>query len=103
MGPTTLRARVTGALLLIPALCVFQSQLQAQVFTVGEKTATAGLKTDFTPTRVELPDTQMTERGRRELLRNLDAEQGFAHRVLPLGGIVHADGQWPADSWERRV
>ena len=60
----------------------------AQVFTVGEKTATAGIKTDFTPTHVELPDKPMTERGRRELIRDLEAEQGFAHRVLPLGVIL---------------
>ena len=65
-----------------------------QVFTVGEKTATADLKLDFSPTRVELPTTAMTERGRRDLVRNLEAEQGFAHRALPLGSIVtlHANG-----------
>ena len=62
--------------------------LSAQVFTVGEKTATANIKTDFTPTRVELPDKPMTQRGRRELIRDLEAEQGFAHRVLPLGTIL---------------
>jgi hypothetical protein len=61
---------------------------RAQVFTVGEKTATADIKTDFTPTHVELPDTGLTERGRRELVRDLEAEQGFAHRVLPLGATV---------------
>ena len=58
----------------------------AQVFTVGEKTATADMKTDFKATHVELPDKPMTERGRRELIRNFEAEQGFAHRVLPLAG-----------------
>ena len=88
MGPHTLRDQVTGAALLLSGFCVLTLPLPAQVFTVGEKTATANLKTDFTPTRVELPDTTMTERGRRDLLRNLDAEQGFAHRVLPLGGVV---------------
>ncbi len=61
---------------------------QAQVFTVGEKTATADIKTDFKPTHVELPDAKMTERGRRELMRDLEAEQGFAHRVLPLGAVL---------------
>jgi hypothetical protein len=60
----------------------------AQVFTVGKDTATADINTDFRPTRVELPGTQMTERGRRELIRDFEAEQGFAHRVLPLGGIM---------------
>jgi hypothetical protein len=57
----------------------------AQVFVVGEKTATADVSTDFRPTRVQLPTTPITERGRRDLIRNLQAEQGFAHRPLPLG------------------
>jgi hypothetical protein len=57
----------------------------SQVFVVGEKSATAGLSSDFHPTRVELPKTPITERGRRDLIRNLEAEQGFAHRPLPLG------------------
>jgi hypothetical protein len=57
----------------------------AQVFVVGEKTATSELKTDFTPTDIQLPDTRLSERGRRELIRNLEAEQGFAHRALPMG------------------
>lgn len=67
---------------------------QAQVFVVGEKTATADIKTDFTPTKVPLPDEGLSERGRRELVRNLEAEQGFAHRALPLGAglTLHANG-----------
>ena len=73
-----------AAFLLSGAFCC----AHAQVFTVGEKTATADIKTDFIATRVELPAARMTERGRRELFRNLDAEQGFAHRVLPLGSIL---------------
>ncbi len=60
----------------------------AQVFTVGEKSATADIKTDFTATHVDLPSKPITERGRRELLRNLEAEQGFAHRVLPIGSVL---------------
>src|SRR5580698_173077 len=59
--------------------------LHSQVFVVGEKSATADIKTDFTPTSLPLPDQPMTERGRRELVRNLEAEQGFAHRALPMG------------------
>ena len=58
---------------------------RAQVFVVGEKTAMAGVSTEFHPTRIELPATPITERGRRELVRDLEAEQGFAHRALPLG------------------
>ncbi len=60
----------------------------AQVFTVGEKSATADIDTAFKPTHVELPDAGLTERGRRELVRDLEAEQGFAHRVLPLGTSI---------------
>ncbi|NYF80413.1 hypothetical protein [Granulicella arctica] len=67
----------------------------AQVFVVGEKTATADISTDFAPTRVSLPTDKLTERGRRDLVRNLEAEQGFAHRALPMGaGItLQANGQ----------
>ncbi len=67
---------------------------RAQVFVVGEKSAMADVSTDFHPTRVELPSIPLTERGRRELIRNLEAEQGFAHRPLPLGEdlILMANG-----------
>jgi hypothetical protein len=58
---------------------------RAQVFVVGEKTAMAGVSTEFHPTRIELPSAPITERGRRDLVRNLEAEQGFAARALPLG------------------
>jgi hypothetical protein len=66
-------------------LTVATSLARAQVFVVGEKSAMADTSTDFRPTRVELPSAPITERGRRELVRNLEAEQGFAHRALPLG------------------
>ena len=59
--------------------------MKSQVFVVGEKSATDGLSTDFTPTDVPLPTIELSERGRRELVRNLEAEQGFAHRALPMG------------------
>jgi hypothetical protein len=67
----------------------------AEVFTVGERSATAGIKTDFTPTHVEITDDALTERGRRELIRDLIGEQGFAHRVLPAGAglTLQANGQ----------
>lgn len=73
---------------LLLAFTAGATSLRAQVFTVGEKTATADLRADFTPTHVELPDKAMSVRGRRDLFRNLEAEQGFAHRVLPLGSIL---------------
>jgi len=67
----------------------------AQVFVVGEKSATADIATDFKPTHVELPGGKLSERGRRELIRNLEAEQGFAHRALPIsaGITLQANGQ----------
>src|SRR5580692_8076472 len=67
---------------------------RAQVFVVGEKSATADIATDFKPTRVPLPEGKLTERGRRELIRNLEAEQGFAHRALPVsaGITLQANG-----------
>jgi len=62
--------------------------LKAQVFVVGEKTATADIATSFTPTNLPLPTEKLSERGRRELVRNLEAEQGFAHRAIPVGVIT---------------
>ena len=78
-------SRAITTLLLSAAVLV---PCAAQVFTVGEKSATADIKTDFKPTHVELPTTAMNERGRRELARNFESEQGFAHRVLPVAGIL---------------
>jgi hypothetical protein len=62
--------------------------LCSQVFVVGEKTATADIATDFKRTNLPLPTDHLTERGRRDLVRNLEAEQGFAHRALPMGGGI---------------
>ena len=61
---------------------------RAQIFVVGEKTATADVSTEFHPTKVELSDKPLNELGRRELIRDLVAEQGFAHRVLPLASDI---------------
>ncbi len=69
----------------------------AQVFVVGERTATADLDTSFKPTVVDLPSAPLTERGRRELIRNLDAEQGFAHRALPMGAGLTLRANGPLD------
>jgi hypothetical protein len=65
------------------------SSASGQVFVVGEKSATSSIATGFTPTDVPLPKQPATERGRRELVRNLESEQGFAHLALPMGpGLV---------------
>ena len=71
----------------IAATCLLAapSVLRAQVFVVGEKTATADVVTEFHATHVDLPVEPMDQRGRLDLIRNLEAEQGFAHRELPLG------------------
>lgn len=81
-----LYAAALPACLLAGALvCALDGAARAQVFVVGEKTAMADVSTEFHPTRIELPAAPITERGRRELVRDLEAEQGFAHRTLPLG------------------
>lgn len=86
-----LLASAIGAAALLAAA---NSPVRAQVFVVGEKSAMADVSTDFHPTRVELPTAPLSERGARELIRNLEAEQGFAHRALPLGEdlILMANG-----------
>src|ERR1017187_8305431 len=76
---------LASAISAVAVLTAATSLARAQVFVVGEKSAMADVSTDFHPTRVEQPTTPITERGRRELIRNLEAEQGFAHRPLPLG------------------
>jgi hypothetical protein len=86
--------------LILPAPVVY-----SQVFVVGEKTATADIATDFTHTDLPLPSTKMTERGRRELVRMLEAEQGFAHRALPMGGsglTLQANGPLAPDPADYR-
>jgi hypothetical protein len=82
MGPRTHRK---SSLLTLSCFCCLAATAGAQVFVVGMKTATDDAVTDFQPTRLPLPTTPLTERGRRELLQNLVSEQGFAHRGLPLG------------------
>ncbi|RXH55839.1 hypothetical protein [Granulicella sibirica] len=71
--------------LLLAAVFSIPAFGHSQVFVVGEKTATDDLPTDFTPTDLALPSERLSERGRRGLVRDLNAEQGFAHRALPLG------------------
>jgi hypothetical protein len=69
-------------------LALLSPTLLSQVFVVGEKTATADISTAFKPTNLPLPTEKLTERGRRDLVRNLEAEQGFAHRALPVAVIT---------------
>ena len=88
MGPCARRSQISplaGCLLCGLVLSGQRLQLRAQVFTVGMKTATADVTTEFHPTRVELPKEPLDVKGRQELIRDLESEQGFAHRELPLG------------------
>ena len=79
--------RLALSLLLSVMLFVMRTAL-GQIFTVGEATATSDIDTKFAATRVELPTIPMSERSRRELIRDFVAEQGFAHRVLPLSVVI---------------
>jgi len=89
--------------LIAGCLALSSSFLQAQVFVVGEKTATSDISTSFKPTNLPLPTEKLTERGRRELVRNLEAEQGFAHRNLPIGVItLKANGELLPDAEKYR-
>jgi hypothetical protein len=80
--------RLSRWALISASLTLAAASAGGQVFVVGEKTATADIATDFTPTRLELSNDRLTERGRRDLVRNLEAEQGFAHRALPMGAGI---------------
>jgi hypothetical protein len=96
---------LAGTFLGVASLCA-PPALSAQVFTVGMKTATADVTTEFHPTRVELPTTPLDLRGQQELIRNLESEQGFAHRELPLGAgltLVANGNLTPGDDDYKRV
>jgi hypothetical protein len=75
-------ALLAGVFLLSPPF------VSSQVFVVGEKTATSEITTSFTPTNLPLPTDKLGERGRRELIRNLESEQGFAHLAIPVGVVT---------------
>jgi hypothetical protein len=87
MGPRARKPRISplAGTLLCGLTLGATPTIFAQVFTVGMKTATADVTTEFHPTRVELPREPLDEKGRQELIRDLESEQGFAHRELPLG------------------
>ncbi|WP_419806791.1 hypothetical protein [Terriglobus sp.] len=82
-------------------------QPQRDVFVVGRETAIGNPMEGFRPTRVDLPAEPMDAGGRRDLVRMLLAELGFAHLPLPLGapGLeMHVNGRLtttPADLQKR--
>jgi hypothetical protein len=99
---------VVSPLLTTLLLCALLAapSLHGQVFVVGEKSAMADVSTEFHPTHVELSDRGLDERGRMDLIRNLESEQGFAHRQLPLGAglVLLANGNMtPRDEGYRRM
>jgi hypothetical protein len=101
MGPRAYRPFLAVLLLVLLSL-----PLCGQVFVVGEKTDTADAITEFHSTHVELPEQLLDEPGRMDLIRNLEAEQGFAHRQLPLGAgvMLLANGKMtPRDEDYRRM
>jgi hypothetical protein len=85
MGPRARRPPLAFLpfLIAVPLLCC--ANVSAQVFVVGEGTATADVVTEFHPTHVDLPAPPLDEKSHTSLIRDLMAEQGFAHRELPLG------------------
>jgi len=85
MGPLHLRSSRFFTALLVAVAFASTAALHAQVFVVGEKTAEADVTTEFHPTHVEIPNQPLTERGHLDLIRNLESEQGFAHREVPFG------------------
>lgn len=81
--------------LVVVVLALGATAARAQVFVVGEQSATDGIKTNFTPTHVPLSKDKLTELGRRELVRNLEDEQGFAHIPLPVTAALKLDANGP--------
>ncbi|MBB6146544.1 hypothetical protein HNQ77_004523 [Silvibacterium bohemicum] len=70
----------------------FSLASQAQVFTVTPE-GIDGKYLDFHPTDIPLPEAPLTNHNREDLLRFLQAEQGFAMRPLPIGVLtLHANG-----------
>ena len=84
-----------GTWSLVVVLALGATAVRAQVFVVGEASATDGIKTDFTPTKVPLSKDKLTERGRRDLIRNLEDEQGFAHMPLPVTAALKLEANGP--------
>ena len=83
------------------AQAVAGPQPQRDVFVVGRETAIGDPLLGFKPTRVEYTHEPMDLAGKRELVRMLLMEQGFAHRALPLGApglVLHANGRLTVDS-----
>jgi hypothetical protein len=83
------RSPLLAAFCALPLLAV---PLHAQVFTV-EAEHVEKHYTEFPATHVKYPSDPMTPLGREELIRFMQAEQGFAMRPLPIANLnLHANG-----------
>lgn len=104
--PYTLRVALSMVLVLTPCAASAGAQAnqptpQRDVFVVGADTAFGDPLLGFAPTRVDYTHEPMNATGRRELVRAMLMEQGFAHRTLPLGApglTLHANGRLTIDS-----
>jgi len=78
---------------------------QGNAFVVGRETATDGLIRPFEKTHLELPKDPMNDMDRRQLVRMMYAELGFARRPLPVGApgvTLFANGSLKPEAAEMR-
>jgi hypothetical protein len=76
------------------SLVCFTTPLVAQVLVVGPGSENSRYAT-IQPTNIALSTDRLTGKTKQELIRVLDAEQGFAMRPIPKGGhglVIHANG-----------
>jgi hypothetical protein len=105
-NPSIESRRMRRHIAIFALLAAASSALPAQVFVVGVKTATDDVITEFHPTHVDIPAGSLDERGRLDLIRNLEAEQGFAHRELPLGAgltLIANGNMFPRDDAYKKM
>lgn len=75
------------------SLLLPSAPVAAQVFTVTPQGVTAH-DLEFHPTDIPLPQQPLTRHNREDLLRFLQAEQGFTMRALPVATLtLHANGE----------
>jgi hypothetical protein len=81
-----------GRLLILAAFCASAVFCGAQVFVVQPQHVEQRYA-QFTPTNIKLSDDHLTTVGREQLIRFMQAEQGFAMRPLPVGNLdLQANG-----------
>ncbi|HTV14622.1 MAG TPA: hypothetical protein VME68_07900 [Acidobacteriaceae bacterium] len=81
-----------GRLLVLAAFCAPAALCGAQVFIVQPEHVEQHYA-QITPTSVQFSNDAMTTIGREQLIRFMQAEQGFAMRPLPIGNLdLEANG-----------